>query len=171
MTESTETLIGTYDADAEMTTSIVAAYVGRNDVPLEKLTEVINTVHSAIVGLGKSAANAVKLVPAVAIEKSIFPDYIICLEDGKKLKMLKRHLQTAYKMTPEQYRAKWNLDANYPMTAPDYAKVRSTLAKQIGLGTNGGGRPAKVAKAKTAAKTKAPAKKKTAEKRKIAAAA
>ena len=168
MTEIATDSIGTYDMSVDITGAIVAAYVGRNDVPLERLSEVINTVHTAVLGLSKPATEA-KPVPAVDVDKSVFPDYIICLEDGKKLKMLKRHLQTAYQMTPEQYRAKWNLDANYPMTAPDYAKVRSTLAKQIGLGT--GARAARGTAAKVVAKartTKAPAKKKTAARKKAA---
>jgi len=105
-------------------------------VAVSDLPALIHDVHNALSGVGKVEAPAPeKLVPAVAVRASIKPDYIICLEDGKKLKMLKRHLMTHYQMTPEQYRAKWNLAADYPMVAPNYAEQRRTLAKKIGLGT------------------------------------
>jgi predicted transcriptional regulator len=92
------------------------------------------SVHQGLTRLG-TGASAERPEPAVPPKKSVFPDYIVCLEDGKKLKMLKRHLKTSYKMTPEQYRERWNLGSDYPMVAPNYAKQRSKLAKQIGLGT------------------------------------
>jgi predicted transcriptional regulator len=126
-----------------LTAQIVSAHVGNNRVAAEELPALIQQVYLALNGstAGSSsaqlrpAAPAERPRPAVPISKSVFSDYIVCLEDGKKLKMLKRHLQTAYSMTPEQYRAKWGLDGNYPMVAPEYAKTRSSLAKAIGLGT------------------------------------
>ncbi len=120
----------------DQTASIVSAYVSKNTVPAEQLSALINQVHAALVrvsaGLGDKAGEPRK--PAVPIKKSIAPDYIVCLEDGKKFKSLKRHLRTQYKMTPEQYREKWGLGADYPMVAPNYAATRSQLAKQMGLG-------------------------------------
>jgi predicted transcriptional regulator len=105
-------------------------------VAVSDLPVLIANVHGALAGLGGAApVPEVKQEPAVSIRASIKPDYIVCLEDGKKLKMLKRHLMTHYQMTPEQYRAKWNLPADYPMVAPNYAEQRRTLAKKIGLGT------------------------------------
>ncbi|MEI6987184.1 MAG: MucR family transcriptional regulator [Rhodospirillaceae bacterium] len=120
----------------ELTTTIVAAYVGRNSIQIADLPTLITTVRQALASLGQSVeqAEAVELKPAVAIKKSVTPEYIICLEDGKKLKMLKRHLNTSYNMTPDEYRAKWNLPADYPMVAPNYAKQRSDLALKLGLG-------------------------------------
>ena len=118
-----------------LTAQIVSAHVSNNAVPAEALTTLIQNVHQALAGIGVEPVEEERPQPAVPVKKSIFPDYIICLEDGKKLKMLKRHLQTAYDMTPEQYRERWGLAADYPMVAPNYAKHRSTLAKQIGLGT------------------------------------
>jgi predicted transcriptional regulator len=120
-----------------LTADIVAAHVSNNSVAVSDLPLLINNVHSAISGLGGTpvAAPAPKQEPAVSIRASIKPDYVVCLEDGKRLKMLKRHLMTHYQMTPEQYRAKWNLPADYPMVAPNYAEQRRTLAKKIGLGT------------------------------------
>jgi predicted transcriptional regulator len=115
----------------------VAAYVSGNDVPPEALPEIIRAVHAAFMGLerGNLVLAAVSAPePAVPIKKSVFPDYLVCLEDGKKLKMLKRHLQAAYGMTPEEYRRRWNLPSTYPMVAPNYAKQRSALAKSYGLG-------------------------------------
>ena len=116
---------------------IVSAYVSRNAVAADAVPEIIRTVHQALEGLSRGAPPPVedRPKPAVPIGRSVQHDFIVCLEDGKKLKMLKRHLQTAYGMTPEQYRAKWGLDSNYPMVAPEYAKKRSSLAKAIGLGT------------------------------------
>lgn len=119
-----------------LTADIVAAHVSNNSVAVNDLPTLIANVHGALSGLGEPAAQPeTKQEPAVSIRASVKPDYIVCLEDGKKLKMLKRHLMTHYDMTPEQYRAKWNLPADYPMVAPNYAEQRRALAKQIGLGT------------------------------------
>ncbi|WP_423605783.1 MucR family transcriptional regulator [Sphingomonas sp. MS122] len=120
-----------------LTADIVAAHVSNNSVAVSDLPLLIANVHGALAGLGTKAAEpeVKKQEPAVSIRSSIKPDYIVCLEDGKKLKMLKRHLMTHYQMTPEQYRAKWNLPADYPMVAPNYAEQRRSLAKKIGLGT------------------------------------
>lgn len=120
----------------EMTTKVVAAYLSNNSVASNQISEVIGTIHDALRGLSGGGAEpaAEPLRPAVAIKKSIMPDYIVCLEDGKQLKMLKRHLRTAYGMTPDEYRAKWGLPADYPMVAPNYAQQRSEFAKKIGLG-------------------------------------
>ena len=118
------------------TTSIVAAHVSNNKIGVEDLPKLIRDVYSSLAGVdGQGEPARETPTPAVAIKKSVTPDYIICLEDGKKLKMLKRHLKTMYNMTPEQYREKWGLPADYPMVAPNYAKRRSRLAKEIGLGT------------------------------------
>jgi predicted transcriptional regulator len=119
----------------ELTTEIVAAHVSNNVVNVGDLPHLIQDVYKTLVSVGTSAAIPEKPKPAVSIKKSVQPDYIICLEDGKKLKMLKRHLKTAYDMTPESYRERWGLSADYPMVAPNYAKHRSALAKKIGLGT------------------------------------
>ena len=117
------------------TTDIVAAYLSNNTIPLEEVPHVVNTVYQALNKLSiHGCAVTDRPEPAVPIKKSIFDDYIICLEDGKKLKMSKRHLKTAYNMTPEQYRERWGLGSDYPMVAPNYAKKRSNLAMQIGLG-------------------------------------
>jgi len=119
-----------------LTADIVAAHVSNNSVAVSDLPVLIANVHGALSGLGGApVVPEVKQEPAVSIRSSIKPDYIVCLEDGKKLKMLKRHLMTHYQMTPEQYRTKWNLPAEYPMVAPNYAEQRRTLAKKIGLGT------------------------------------
>lgn len=120
-----------------LTADIVAAHVSNNSVAVSDLPLLIANVHGALAGLGTKAPEpeAKKQEPAVSIRSSIKPDYIVCLEDGKKLKMLKRHLMTHYQMTPEQYRAKWNLPADYPMVATNYAEQRRSLAKKIGLGT------------------------------------
>jgi predicted transcriptional regulator len=124
-----------------LTADIVAAHVSNNSVAVSDLPTLIGNVHSALSGLnGEVVAVEVRQEPAVSVRSSIKPDYIVCLEDGKKLKMLKRHLMTHYKMTPDDYRAKWNLPADYPMVAPNYAEQRRTLAKQIGLGTRRGKR-------------------------------
>lgn len=128
-TDTQETLI-------TLTADIVAAHVSNNSVAVSDLPTLIQNVHSALSGLGGAPVEPeVKQEPAVSVRASVKPDYIVCLEDGKKLKMLKRHLMTHYQMTPEQYRAKWNLPADYPMVAPNYAEQRRTLAKKIGLGT------------------------------------
>ena len=119
-----------------LTADIVAAHVSNNSVAVSDLAVLIQNVHGALAGLGTAAVEPeVKQEPAVSIRSSVKPDFIVCLEDGKKLKMLKRHLMTHYQMTPDQYRAKWGLPADYPMVAPNYAEQRRTLAKKIGLGT------------------------------------
>jgi predicted transcriptional regulator len=118
---------------------IVAAYVSNNIVPKEDMPALIQQVYKTIqnIDLAVPPALSDRPQPAVPIKKSVTPDYIVCLEDGKKLKMLKRHLKTAYNMTPEEYRDRWGLPMDYPMVAPNYAKKRSSLAKDIGLGTSG----------------------------------
>jgi len=119
-----------------LTADIVAAHVSNNSVAVNDLPNLIQNVHSALTGISRSSsAPEAKPEPKVSIRSSIKPDYIVCLEDGKKLKMLKRHLMTHYNMTPDQYRQKWGLSADYPMVAPNYAEQRRTLAKSIGLGT------------------------------------
>ena len=121
-----------------LTTEIVAAHVSNNTVSLSDLPQLINQVYHSLASIGKAPpAAAERPQPAVSVKRSVHPDYIICLEDGKKLKMLKRHLKTAYNMTPDDYRDRWNLPADYPMVAPNYARQRSKLAKEIGLGTRG----------------------------------
>ena len=119
-----------------LTTEIVAAHVSNNTVSLTDLPTLIEQVYKSLANVGTDPVVAEERPqPAVPIKKSVTPDYIVCLEDGKKLKMLKRHLKTAYNMTPEEYRDRWGLPADYPMVAPNYARQRSSLAKQIGLGT------------------------------------
>jgi predicted transcriptional regulator len=139
---------GVEKADREgvlrMTADVVSAYLSNNSLPPAQIPDVIRTVYATLGGIGHAAdpAQAV-LKPAVPIKRSVRPEFIVCLEDGKKLKMLKRHLRTTYNMTPAEYRAKWNLPADYPMVAPSYAAQRSDFAKKIGLGRNapGSGRP------------------------------
>lgn len=132
-----------------LTSDIVAAHVSNNNVTVDEVPTLIQNIYSALASLGTEAeAEPAPLEPAVSIRASVKPDYIICLEDGKKMKMLKRHLKTAYDMTPEEYRARWNLPADYPMVAPNYAEKRRELAKKIGLGRKPGqkrGRRKKVA--------------------------
>jgi predicted transcriptional regulator len=123
-----------------MTTDIAAAYVSNNTIASPQLPEVIKTIHGSLLSLQGGAVAPGDLTPAVPIKKSVTPEFIICLEDGKKLKMLKRHLRTSYDMTPEQYRAKWGLPPDYPMTAPNYSTQRSAFAKKIGLGKSSGAR-------------------------------
>lgn len=119
-----------------LTSDIVSAHVSNNSVAVSDLPLLIQNVYGALSQLsGTPAAPEVKQEPAVSVRASIKPDFIVCLEDGKKLKMLKRHLMTHYQMTPDDYRQKWNLPADYPMVAPNYAEQRRTLAKKIGLGT------------------------------------
>lgn len=126
--EMSETLI-------TLTSDIVAAHVSNNTVSVDEIGGLISNVYNALSALGQSTASVEATPePAVSVRASIKPDYIVCLEDGKKLKMLKRHLMTHYKLTPEQYRARWNLPADYPMVAPNYAEKRRELAKKIGLG-------------------------------------
>ena len=118
-----------------LTAQIVSAHVSNNPINADALPSLIQDVYRTLAGVGKEQVLPDKQAPAVPVKKSVFADYIICLEDGKKLKMLKRHLKTSYNMTPEQYRDKWQLPPDYPMVAPNYAKHRSSLAKKIGLGT------------------------------------
>ncbi len=134
-----------------LTSDIVAAHVSNNSVSVDDLPSLITNVFGALAGLGQAAAAPEKAPePAVSVRSSIKPDHIVCLEDGKKLKMLKRHLMTHYNMTPEQYRQRWNLPADYPMVAPNYAEKRRELAKKIGLGRKPGPRRGRPAKAKPA---------------------
>jgi predicted transcriptional regulator len=123
-----------------LTAQIVSAHVSNNSVTPDALPSLIQDVYRTLAGVGKETPQPDKPQPAVPIKKSVFPDHIVCLEDGKKLKMLKRHLKTAYNMTPEQYRERWGLPSDYPMVAPNYARHRSSLAKKIGLGTKPRGR-------------------------------
>ena len=117
---------------------IVAAYISKNTIKSTEIPAFVQLIHRSLSALssGQSFLLSARSEPAVPVEDSVHPDYIVCLEDGRKLKMLKRHLKTAYNMTPEQYRERWNLSANYPMVAPSYAKRRSSIAKDIGLGTH-----------------------------------
>ncbi|ANK81873.1 MAG: transcriptional regulator [Rhizobiales bacterium NRL2] len=130
----------------EMTSEIVSAYVGHNVVPADELPNLIRRTFDALdaADKGEEAAAVEPQKPAVSVKRSVTPDHLICLEDGKRLKMLKRYLRTNYDMTPEQYRAKWNLPADYPMVAPNYAQKRAEMAKSIGLGRKG--RQAKAAR-------------------------
>jgi len=135
-----------------LTSDIVAAHVSNNGVSVDDLPSLITNVFGALAGLGNAAPAVEKLPePAVSIRASVKPDHIVCLEDGKKLKMLKRHLMTHYNMTPDQYRARWSLPADYPMVAPNYAEKRRELAKKIGLGRKPGVKRGRVAKAKATA--------------------
>ena len=117
-----------------LTSEIVAAHVANNAVAVEEVATLVSNVHTALAGLGADAAKEEAPVPAVPIRSSVKRDYIVCLEDGRKLKMLKRHLRKAYDLSPDEYRARWNLPADYPMVAPAYAEKRRDLAKKIGLG-------------------------------------
>ena len=130
--EDSETLV-------TLTADVVAAHVANNSVAISDIPLLIHSVHEALAGLGVTEAPEVKQEPAVSIRASVKPDYIVCLEDGKKLTMLRRHLMTHYNMTPDDYRAKWSLPRDYPMVAPNYAEKRRALAKAIGLGTKGRG--------------------------------
>jgi predicted transcriptional regulator len=121
-----------------LTTEIVAAHVSNNTVAVGDLPSLINQVYQSLANIGQApVVTTERPQPAVNVKRSVHPDYIICLEDGKKLKMLKRHLKTSYNMTPEEYRDRWGLPPDYPMVAPNYARQRSKLAKEIGLGTRG----------------------------------
>ena len=131
-----------------LTTRIVSAQVSNNKLGITELPELINSVHRALTDPGDSPAAPLK--PAVPVKKSVTPDYLVCLDDGRKLKMLKRHLRTAYGMTPKEYREKWGLASDYPMVAPNYAQRRSELAKAIGLGTTGRGGAKSRRKSRTA---------------------
>ena len=140
MTDQSNTEANPLEEVLPMTVDIVASYLAKNQIPASEIPNLINTVHGSLMGLGNAESTAAKTAnqkPAVSIKKSITPDYIYCLEDGRKLKMLKRHLRTAYGMTPDEYRAKWRLPSDYPMVAPNYAKKRSAFAKEIGLGRTG----------------------------------
>ena len=154
-----------HDEILTMTTQIVSAYVSHNELSGSQIPEVIRSVYATLNAQksGGAAAAQAPQKPAVTVRKSITPEFIICLEDGKKLKMLKRHLRTTYGLTPEEYRAKWGLSADYPMVAPNYAAQRSAFAKKIGLGRKAT-KPAAKAKAKPAAKSAAKAKAKPAAK-------
>ncbi len=120
-----------------LTAEIVASHVSHNPVPMDDLPQLIRQVYASLAGVSDSSSGRAgeRPEPAVPIKKSVTPDYVVCLEDGKKLKMLKRHLMTSYKLTPDQYRMRWGLPPDYPMVAPNYASQRSALAKKIGLGT------------------------------------
>ncbi len=120
----------------ELVSKILSDYVSNNSLPSDELPDLIKTIHEALQNPDQAAASTPE--PAVPIKRSIRPDYVICLEDGKKLKMLKRHLRTSYNMTPDEYRRKWGLSSDYPMVAPKYAARRSELAKKIGLGRKPG---------------------------------
>ncbi len=122
----------------EQTSRIVSAHVSNNTVSVGDLPELIRQIYGTLASLNeRSQTHLDRPLPAVPIRRSVMPDHIVCLEDGKKLKMLRRHLKTAYNMTPDEYRERWNLPANYPMVAPNYAAQRSELAKKIGLGRRG----------------------------------
>jgi predicted transcriptional regulator len=123
----------------EMTADIVSAYVGNNSISAADLPGLIQNVHRALSGINSipETVEAISREPAVPLKRSITPDFLVCLEDGRKFKSLKRHLRTKYNMSPEDYRAKWGLPKDYPMVAPNYAKARSDLAKQMGLGQGG----------------------------------
>jgi len=127
---------GTGKGYIDLTANIVSAYLSNNPTPASEIPNLISQIHSALVRVssGRSEAPAEPAKPAVSLKKSINPDYLVCLEDGKRFKSLKRHLRTQYNMTPEQYREKWGLPADYPMVAPNYAVARSQLAKKMGLG-------------------------------------
>jgi predicted transcriptional regulator len=124
------------NAVVEQTTQIVAAYVSKNDVPRSELSKLIAEVYGALVSAadGRPVAQQAAQTAAAAAKKTVFPDYIVCLEDGKRFKSLKRHLRVKYSLTPEQYRERWGLSVDYPMVAPNYAETRSNLAKSMGLG-------------------------------------
>jgi predicted transcriptional regulator len=131
-----------------MASDIIVAYVSNNSLPINQLSGAITVVHNALAGLqdGGPKAPAKIQKPAVPINRSIKPDYVVCLEDGRKLKMLKRHLRTRYGMSPEEYRIKWGLPADYPMVAPNYSSQRSAFARKIGLGRKSTGRKKKTKK-------------------------
>jgi len=136
MTDSTDEVLG-------LTAQIVSAHVGHNPVSTEALPGLIQEVYRALLNIGQQPTQAEKPTPAVPVKQSVRQDRIICLEDGKSFSMLKRHLMTDHKLTPQQYREKWGLPRDYPMVAPNYAHTRSALAKKIGLGRKAGSRPAK----------------------------
>ena len=131
-----------------LTADIVSAYVSQNPLPVAGLSDLIASIHSSLTGLGQKGAELPKQEPATNPKRSVTPDYIICLEDGKKFKSLKRHLNVHYGLTPDEYREKWGLKSDYPMVAPNYAAQRSALAKAAGLGRKPQPSPAKKAPAK-----------------------
>ena len=154
--------VAALETHIDLTTSIVSAYVSHNSLRVADLPELIANVHSALHGLVmpvEAQATAVPPPPAVPIKKSVTDDYIVCLEDGKKFRSLKRHIGTVYNLSPEQYREKWGLPRDYPMVAPAYSAIRSRLAKDIGLGQPRGAEPAAAAPADAEAE---PAKRKRA---------
>lgn len=126
------------DLVLSLVSEIAASYVGNATVTISEIPHLLSAIYQGLnkIGGGANSIGESRPEPAVPIKKSVFPEYIVCLEDGKKLKMLKRHLKTAYNLTPEQYKERWGLGADYPLVAPNYAKQRSKLAKQIGLGTS-----------------------------------
>ena len=139
MAEDSKATIGDHQL-LRMAAEIVTAYVGGNNLPSQQIPDVIKTVHGALTGLVSDSSKpaSTQQKPAVTVKRSVTPEYIICLEDGKKLKMLKRYLRSHFNMTPEEYRAKWGLPADYPMVAPKYSEKRSEFAKKIGLGKTRG---------------------------------
>tara|TARA_R110002072_G_scaffold14107_30_gene58899 strand:+ start:1898 stop:2344 length:447 start_codon:yes stop_codon:yes gene_type:complete len=138
MTDENENQSNTSET-MQMAVNIVSAYVGNNSISATQVPEVINSVYASLLAISENGGAPMEdLKPAVPVRRSITPDYLICLEDGKKLKMLKRHLRAMYGLSPEEYRLKWGLPADYPMVAPNYAKQRSNFAKQIGLGRKKG---------------------------------
>ncbi|MXP41144.1 MucR family transcriptional regulator [Altererythrobacter soli] len=136
-----------------LTADIVAAHASNNSIAPEQIPELIASVHQALAGLGKSPEVEARPEPAVSVRSSVKKDHIVCLEDGKKMKMLKRHLMTDHGMSPAEYRARWNLPSDYPMVAPDYAETRRDLAKKIGLGRKPGQKRGRQPAAKTQAKS------------------
>jgi len=126
------------DEILKLVTEIVAAYVSKNSVAAHELPAIIKNVHATLGGFSGGEERTLPRAPAVSVKKSVQPDYIICLEDGKKLKMLKRYLRSRYKLSPSEYRDRWNLPPDYPMVAPNYAQKRSDFAKKIGLGKGEG---------------------------------
>ena len=147
---------GSSETVLRLTAQIVAAHVEHNTVRTDALPDLIEKVYQTLRGVGQAAIEPERPTPAVPIKQSVKPEFIICLEDGRKLKVLKRHLMTAYQMTPRSTRTRWGLSADYPMVAPAYAKVRSSLAKKIGLGRKGEARAPRVAGAKRRAEGRRP---------------
>ncbi|OJU01234.1 MAG: transcriptional regulator [Rhizobiales bacterium 65-79] len=140
--EMSESPAKSADMLIELTADVVAAYVSNNPVPVSELPNLIADIHAALGRVGSTSEQVTvdKQKPAVNPKRSVHDDYIVCLEDGKKFKSLKRHLMTHYNLSPDQYREKWNLDSSYPMVAPNYAAARSQLAKKMGLGRKAKGR-------------------------------
>jgi predicted transcriptional regulator len=145
MGNMSDSLVGRPDDLLKFASDIVAAYVSNNPIPVSEIPHMIKSIHSTLGGLSSGIPGDVATTqkPAVPVKKSITPEYVICLEDGKKLKMLKRYLRSRYGLSPEDYRAKWGLPADYPMVAPNYAAQRSEFAKKIGLGRTAPGKKAR----------------------------